>query len=64
MTYFYLAEDGPHDVPVVADGVGPFESLAEALATWVGFHEASAEELDAYTAYWDKQYAEQTGDLT
>ncbi len=44
-------------VPVVAENVGPYGSLEEALVDWPGFHEATDDEINAYEAYWDAWYA-------
>jgi hypothetical protein len=52
--YYMLARTEPSKpVPVVAENVGPYESLETALADWPGFHEATEDEYAAYVAYWN-----------
>jgi hypothetical protein len=55
-----MIEDG-NPVPVVAENVGPYESLEAALADWPGFHEATDDEYAAYVDYWDRYYSESAG---
>lgn len=52
--YYTLAQTEPgNPVPVVAEDVGPYGSLDEALAASPGMHEATADEVAAYERYWE-----------
>lgn len=55
---YWLAHDtersGPNaDVPVIAEALVGYNSLQDALAAWPGYHEATDDEIAAYTEYWD-----------
>ena len=56
MNHYTLAQPQEGGVPVVAENVGPYPSLDDALADWPGFHEATDAEYNAYVAYWDAYY--------
>lgn len=58
MSYFFLVEISTADrsVPVIAENVGPYASLADALDAWPGFREATGDEYDRYVAYWNAYY--------
>jgi hypothetical protein len=51
--YFILAQAQPgRAVPVIAENIGPYDSLDAALADNPGYHEASEAEYEAYLKYW------------
>lgn len=58
MNYDLAMNEPGNPIPVVAENVGPYSSLEEALSSWPGFHEATDEEYTAYVDYWNQWHNE------
>jgi hypothetical protein len=52
--YFYLTCGRENGIPIIAENVGPYISLDEALSKWPGYRVATEQEYDEYLEYWNK----------